>query len=785
MKYESELRELHDDGHWLLPCRNKAPEERWKHLQDQPTWDDIVRWDETHQPTMWGSITGARSGWWALDFDGENGEQVREELGLEPHTISPSGGSHVWFIHPGGRIRTLSAKTDRRWAELYPDVDVRGDGGQLIVLGGDDRGPYRRVRDIDPDPLEKLPSEMIELLTGQARLPARQRGSRRSVDIPMTIETRPPEEDANLAVLEHLVKGALVSAKTIGRNNAGFTLARALRDHGFPIEEAAVGLALFVEFVGELNMHGEAEPYTEAEAEASLRSAYTGEPDSHRAFTHPTISTTGLYTEIADEILDRLDEVNDPPTVFQRNGILVRVVRPPDRPPQIDPHHQASLRGDLMRLFDFAAADKDGDLTRTEVPEKAVADLLALPHLPGVPVLNGLLSAPTLRPDGSVLSEDGYDPTTALLLQTRGLEVPPVAEYPDRPAIERALEWILDDLLGDFAFADDPSEANALATFITPVIRAAIPGVTPLVAIDAPQARTGKTLLAELLGQLPTGYPTPIGVLPREDQELEKRVTAFLVAGDPVVAFDNVDRRIESGELAATITGPTWTGRELGKSRRLVLENRTLWVVTGNNIALGGDMAPRTLLVRLDARMDRPQDRDFHHDDLLAWAAEHRSDLLWALLTIARAGWINGPPKPTRPVKLAGFQPWATTCAGILEAVGVSGFAANRGQLEDIIDSQHEDWHAFLRRWRDLLGHDQVTVADLRHRLDAGHFGDDLPAQIIEAIESVSTIQTGRRLSAALMSHRDARYGGLYLQLCTKDRHTKTIRWRVASDGAS
>lgn len=785
MKYEDELRELHEAGHWIIPCKNKAPMVKWKMLQDdgrRPTWEDIGDWDDCFSPPMWGSITGQVSGWWGLDFDGDIGESTREALGLEPHTITPSGGSHAWIRYPGFRVKTLSAKTDPGWAELYPSVDVRGDGGQLIVIGGDDdRGFYRRVRTIDPYPIDVLPDSMLAFVKGGDG-PPRPRAKTALVPVTsMSIVPRRPDDEARITELVTLAHQAIHLALDIGRNNAGFELARRARDRCFTMDEAACALLAFADAVGDHNTKGEFEPYTPAHAEATLRSAYSWAPDGSVGTGMPVIDIGGLYTEIADEILERVSEVNNPPTLFQRGGVPVRVVVAPDRPPQIESHDRASLRGHLMRRFDFVRASKEGDISRSEVPEKAVTDILALPDLASLPLLSGLLSAPTLRPDGSVLSADGYDPQTRLLLTTRTLDVPPIRDHPDDAEVERSLH-LIDDLIGDFPFADRASRANAVATLITPILRPAIPGVTPLIAIDAPQPRSGKTLIAQLVGLISTGYPTPVGVLPRDDQELEKRLTSFLLAGDPVVAFDNVDHRIESGDLAAAITGATWTGRELGRSRRLVLENRTMWLVTGNNLTLGGDMAPRSVLIRLNAQLDRPQDRDFVHDDLLTWAEEHRSLLVWAALTIGRAGWRNGPPKPRTPIRMAGFQPWVTICAGILEAVGIEGFLENRGQLERVVDTQHEDWCTFLGRWRDLMGDEAITVADLRRRLDAGEFGDELPAEITDAIGAVNSTQQGRRLSAALMGRRDRRHGSLYLQISLLDKHTKTMRF-VVQDG--
>ena len=58
--------------------------------------------------------------------------------------------------------------------------------------------------------------------------------------------------------------------------------------------------------------------------------------------------------------------------------------------------------------------------------------------VPDVPVVEGLFMAPTLRPDGTVLANEGYDPSTRLLL----VNLPAMPEMPERPTREDAEEGL-------------------------------------------------------------------------------------------------------------------------------------------------------------------------------------------------------------------------------------------------------------------------------------------------------------------------------------------------------
>jgi len=68
-----------------------------------------------------------------------------------------------------------------------------------------------------------------------------------------------------------------------------------------------------------------------------------------------------------------------------------------------------------------------------------------------LPKLTSVITAPCLRPDGTLLDESGYDPATGLYLDPEGLAVPALPEHPTDADINAARTLIMDDLLGDFS----------------------------------------------------------------------------------------------------------------------------------------------------------------------------------------------------------------------------------------------------------------------------------------------------------------------------------------------
>ena len=161
-----------------------------------------------------------------------------------------------------------------------------------------------------------------------------------------------------------------------------------------------------------------------------------------------------------------------------------------------------------------------------------------------------------------------------------------------------------------------------------------------------------------------------------DDAEWSKVITAVLIKGATIICLDNVDGLLRSPSLASAITAKVYSGRILGFSKTAEIPVNVSWFVNGNNIQLGGDLLRRCYWIRLDAKMSRPWERKgFKPKDLGAWVMENRGQLIAAILTMARAWYVAGCPKPTTP-KLGSFESWCDTVGGILHFAQIIGSLA-------------------------------------------------------------------------------------------------------------
>lgn len=384
---------------------------------------------------------------------------------------------------------------------------------------------------------------------------------------------------------------------------------------------------------------------------------------------------------------------------FSRNGIMVHTPRVNELgyvpateggngPVEIRPVSGPVLAAKLQYLFRCYKVIKDPEDKDAfkEVdalfPQAAASVAVEAPEaLQELRPLKGITSTPMIRPDGSLLSVPGYDVASGFLfLPGEGVNVPEVPDKPTAGDVEAARELLL-GMIQDFPFATPDDRANYLGLLLTPLLRQVTPPSYKLFGIGAHQPGSGKSLLAELAGIIHGSVMR--SEVPEDEAEWRKQTFAILSQTSmPVVVLDNIMGVLKSSTLAGILTaGREVTDRELGTSKTITVANDRVWVVTGNNLSLGGDMVRRTITILIDPDTPNPERRtDFRVGDLKAWAAENRNQIIWALLVLIRAWVAAGMPEKARQ-QSDSFARWERVVDGVLGVAGVEGaFDAESGR---------------------------------------------------------------------------------------------------------
>lgn len=455
----------------------------------------------------------------------------------------------------------------------------------------------------------------------------------------------------------------------------------------------------------------------------------------------------------------------DPPLVFRRGGRLVYLKADENKAPELSELGDTGMIGLLTRNADFVNVDEEGAKRPTFPPKDVARHLVAFPPR-GLPALDSVITTPVFGKGGALVVEPGFHPEDSLWLHPDPtLHVPEVPTAPTHEDIARARSIFLDDLFADFPLVEDADKAHTMAALLLPFARRLIHGNTPLHVVEAPSIGSGKGLLCNLINIVCTGRAADVSTLPGDEEEVRKTLTAELVKAQPIIVIDNAKEKkvIDSQALTSALTAVSWRSRILGRTEIIVLPNYALWMLTGNNPKLSGELCRRTIRIRMDPKRDRAWQRsDFKHDPVTVWAAENRGQLVHAALVLVQA-WIAAG-RPVGKKRLGSFEHWAAVMDGLLGVAGVPGFLGNLEKMYADADAEGEPWREFTLAWWDEHREKPVRVSELNtlcEKLD-----------LMSAIRGEGTERAQQvRLGKALMGARDRVYDELRVTQQPGDKH--------------
>lgn len=475
--------------------------------------------------------------------------------------------------------------------------------------------------------------------------------------------------------------------------------------------------------------------------------------------------------------------------IYQRSGFITRVVKR-DRPSVRNYKRPAGSLGVhmvdqnyLLELFNRVAVwekwnVKSEDWVRCHCPDQVASFYLARMGRWKLPRLWSVISAPTLRPDGTVLQKPGYDEATCTYYDPCGIQFP---EIPDEPTHEQATAALvlLKDVFKSFPFEQELDRAVALSLALTALVRRALPSA-PLGAVSAPVMASGKTLLADCIAILATGVSAPAMTYPEREEEAEKTALSVLMEGDPVVMIDNVERPLQGAWLCSILTQEVYQQRVLGRSEMMRVPTTTLWLATGNQLVVAGDLRTRTLLCRIDPKSEHPEQRAFG-GDLREWVTTNRPQLVAAGLTLIRAFIASKVPVKDICKPWGRFERWSEMVRAPLIWLDCDDPCRSLAALEGD-DPERNELARMLAAWRACFGIEPSTAREAVDRAAAiPGMQSESDRLLADVLKEIAAERGGglsvRRLGKWLQKHGGRRIGGLYFTKATERDHVAL--WKV------
>jgi hypothetical protein len=425
------------------------------------------------------------------------------------------------------------------------------------------------------------------------------------------------------------------------------------------------------------------------------------------------------FKEKVQYAVTRIQDVNrKKPFMFQYMESVARIEENSDSIPRITILNKDQFMTEVNEVTNWIKVKTKGDaIVEQKVSMPADIGL----HLYGgrtsaYPKLRGLIKTPVFTADGDLITVKGYHPESGLYYQPDNmLDVPKVSKVPTAEEIYEAKRLLVEDVLGDFPLGglkrDEivhqvmmgegvPAVTHIIGMLLLMFCREMIKGPTPGHLLTKPSPATGASLLTDICSIIANGEVTPAMSIPPSDEEMQKTLVTAMSDGSNIIYFDNIDKDVNSGTLASTMTAPIVKGRMLGHSKMLEAEVRCVWVLCGNNVRLSHELIRRLVMVDLDARMADPESRSgWRHDDIGGWVRENRGRLVWACLTLIQHWIAQGQPKQTEAM-LNSYENWSRVIGGILKSCELHGFLDNRAELKErAADSSGDDITLFLETW--------------------------------------------------------------------------------------
>ena len=488
-----------------------------------------------------------------------------------------------------------------------------------------------------------------------------------------------------------------------------------------------------------------------------------------------------------------ISALGEDPELYQRSGVLVHVVRQEDEEPGYargTPIVRACPCSWLVdRVSEHARCVKlSGDEWKhVPPPAERVHAVIDRGTWSGIRHLQSVVESPTMRPDGSLVQDEGYD-SASRCLYLPSATFPRVSESPTHSDAVIAYSHLA-AIFRDFPYVDGSHRSAVIASLLTVLMRSAVIGSVPCFMFDAAGPRSGKSLQMDVVSIIATGRAASRMTFPADDEkELESVLASYAMAGVQIVPFDNIARDFGGAPLDKVITCTNEVDlRILGKTELRRLPWRATIFGSGNNVGFLGDMLARVLCARLESPLENPELReDVEAGALRRFAIDNRPSLVVDALTIVRAYVAAG--SPLQPVaRWGGFDEWVTRIASSLVWVGAPDpMGARRGLRADEDPSRGAQrtivaaWHAACVK----AGAPSISGSRFLSLIYPPPRGDEPPdgyEDVREAVEFVTSAKPGfapssKRFGYELRKIKGRPIAGLRLSL---DGETHGVaRWR-------
>jgi hypothetical protein len=289
----------------------------------------------------------------------------------------------------------------------------------------------------------------------------------------------------------------------------------------------------------------------------------------------------------------------------------------------------------IERHIDFYKEDAEGNRRSVALQKKFVEHYLQRDD-GRLPTVVAIATAPIVLADGGLLAPDGLDRLRGIIfiIPEELRAVLPARKDCTPKAVRQAMRFLCDEWLVDVS-TDYAGKCTIIAAALTMIERSLLDN-RPAFFITAGRRGGGKTTTIIMLIKAVTGIHPAAAAWSTNEEERRKALMSYFLYGVPYILWDNIARgtQISCPHIEKSCTAAYYSDRKLGVSEMIATAASTIHFFTGNNVAPKGDLASRSLHVRLAVDRVDPENRDFVHPDGIGWTDNHRAEIMSAFYTI-------------------------------------------------------------------------------------------------------------------------------------------------------
>ena len=289
----------------------------------------------------------------------------------------------------------------------------------------------------------------------------------------------------------------------------------------------------------------------------------------------------------------------------------------------------------IEQHIDFYVENEEGFRRSVHLPSQFVAHYWQR-HDGALPTVVAIATAPLVLTDGALLAPDGLDRDRGIVfIIPRELRaIIPRRKDCTNKAVKAATDFLTDEWLCDVA-TDYTGKCVIIAAALTLIERTLLPD-RPAFFVTAGRRGGGKTTTLIMLIMAVTGLWPAAAAWSTNEEERRKALMSYFLYGVPYILWDNIPRgmQISCPHIEKSCTAAYYSDRKLGVSQMVCTAASTIHFFTGNNIGPRGDLASRSLRIRLDVDRADPENRKFRHPNPVGWTENNRAEILAVLYTI-------------------------------------------------------------------------------------------------------------------------------------------------------